>query len=478
VIKKRIANLVRQIWQRCRSSSNGIRLLKICQRVNWPLTAWWSVVGGAWLLRVFMALELPIWSDEMYSIWAARQPWLNIVIGRADLVHPPGYYVLLKLWMSVSDQLQWVRAFTLVSATLNFWLVWLVGQQESRLHPHAPRQLGWWWTLAYALSAYHILFDWQARMYSLVVSLILITWLVWRRSGTVWSSIWLGLIAFAGLWIDYAYVWFYLPLCVAASWQLLTQFKSKFRSIVTSQWLALLFAGIGFGSWLLALPRGATLIPVGIEGIRWMADYFKPMFFGPYFLGSFTVWPLTITMVITGGVLIWLDRHWVRQWPILKWVSFGVLGMVDVILLYSALEQPLFHIRSLQIIGLLVSFSWAILLSRQPRWRWWLLSLIASTIPILLQSIKSRPDALLINFYPWHEVRKALEERATPPIYLSTLPSSPSPLLQYGLEYVLQGKETLGKKPIEYIRVPAEKTVGETCTTYHNYITLIRACKK
>ena len=54
-----------------------------------------------------------LWFDEIFSVHAAEHPWNSILAFIAqDLIHPPLFYVLLKLWISIGgDGVLWLRLF-------------------------------------------------------------------------------------------------------------------------------------------------------------------------------------------------------------------------------------------------------------------------------------------------------------------------------------------------------------------------------
>lgn len=62
-------------------------------------------------LRLYHLGFLAMWHDEVFSAVTARMPWRGMfqaVI--ADVVHPPFFYILLKLWMAVGGQsVLWMR---------------------------------------------------------------------------------------------------------------------------------------------------------------------------------------------------------------------------------------------------------------------------------------------------------------------------------------------------------------------------------
>jgi uncharacterized membrane protein len=61
-----------------------------------------------------------LWFDEIYSVHAAEHSWNTIFSFVAlDLIHPPLFYALLKLWIAIGDEsLMWLRVFPVVFAIL------------------------------------------------------------------------------------------------------------------------------------------------------------------------------------------------------------------------------------------------------------------------------------------------------------------------------------------------------------------------
>ena len=63
--------------------------------------------------RFWRLTDSCLWFDEIFSIHAASLEWNSLFHFIAqDIIHPPLFYVLLKLWIAVGgDSLAWVRAF-------------------------------------------------------------------------------------------------------------------------------------------------------------------------------------------------------------------------------------------------------------------------------------------------------------------------------------------------------------------------------
>ena len=63
--------------------------------------------------RFWRLTDSCLWFDEIFSIHAASLEWNSLFQFIAqDIIHPPLFYVLLKLWIAIGgDGLAWVRAF-------------------------------------------------------------------------------------------------------------------------------------------------------------------------------------------------------------------------------------------------------------------------------------------------------------------------------------------------------------------------------
>lgn len=65
------------------------------------------------LLRFWHLTDSCLWFDEIFSIHAAEMDWRNLFWFVAqDLIHPPLFYVLLKIWIAAGgESLLWLRFF-------------------------------------------------------------------------------------------------------------------------------------------------------------------------------------------------------------------------------------------------------------------------------------------------------------------------------------------------------------------------------
>jgi uncharacterized membrane protein len=119
-----------------------------------------------------------LWFDEIFSVHAARHPWSQIFsFVAADIIHPPLFYVLLKVWIGIGgESLMWLRLFpalTSIAAIVPFILL----GRELRLKA-GERNLA---LALLAVNGFLIKYAQEVRMYSLLFFLSLCSlWLFVR----------------------------------------------------------------------------------------------------------------------------------------------------------------------------------------------------------------------------------------------------------------------------------------------------------
>ncbi|MFN2513858.1 MAG: hypothetical protein ABR568_20880 [Pyrinomonadaceae bacterium] len=122
---------------------------------------------------------LQLAGSEIFGVQVARHDWDDIIAyAIKDIVHPPLFYVLLKLWISIGgESLQWIRLFpvlTSIAALVPFLLLC----RELKLRA-AEINL----TLALmAVNAYLISNSQGLRMYSLLLFLRLMLFVAFRQT--------------------------------------------------------------------------------------------------------------------------------------------------------------------------------------------------------------------------------------------------------------------------------------------------------
>jgi len=119
-----------------------------------------------------------LWFDEIFSVHGAEHPWGSLFsFVSLDLIHPPLFYVLLKLWIGVGgESLFWLRLFPVffsVSAIFPFFALC----RELRL-PVWTRNLA---VFFFAVTGSLIKYAEEVRMYSLLMCLSLFSMWLFAR---------------------------------------------------------------------------------------------------------------------------------------------------------------------------------------------------------------------------------------------------------------------------------------------------------
>lgn len=119
------------------------------------------MMGG--VLRAYHIGSQGLWLDEAFSVWLGQRPVGEMIdwVVRIDQ-HPPLYYLLLHLWMSLGQDEVTVRALSALCGTLTIPVMYLLGR---RLMDNGVGLLG---ALILAVSPFHVRFAQEARMYTLL----------------------------------------------------------------------------------------------------------------------------------------------------------------------------------------------------------------------------------------------------------------------------------------------------------------------
>jgi uncharacterized membrane protein len=138
--------------------------------------------------RVWRLSASCLWFDEIFSVHAARHSWAGVLqFVAADIIHPPLFYLLLKIWIAVGgESLLWLRLFpALVSIAVLVPFFLLCRELHLRRN---ERNLA---LLLLAVNGYLIKYAQEVRMYSLLMFLSLCSlWLFVKclRSEQAWRK--------------------------------------------------------------------------------------------------------------------------------------------------------------------------------------------------------------------------------------------------------------------------------------------------
>ncbi|MDQ3750375.1 MAG: hypothetical protein M3367_15380 [Acidobacteriota bacterium] len=233
------------------------------------------------LLRLWNLSDSCLWFDEIFSVHVAELDWQNLVrlVGQ-DLIHPPLFYFLLKIWIYIGgENLFWLRFFPVFFSVLAV-VPFLLLCRELKLN---------FLIVALALTFFAangslIKYAQEVRMYSLVLFFGLFSMWFFARLFNRGKNLWfLTLINILLVYTHY-FGWFVVASEVAA---ILILQRIKARQIL----LMLAVTALSFAPWIFALWQASKINSNVAQNIGWMTkpnfaivlqfvfDLFEPIYF-------------------------------------------------------------------------------------------------------------------------------------------------------------------------------------------------------
>jgi len=274
------------------------------------------VIGGIMLLYIVLRLwgltDACFWFDEIFSIHAAEHSWSGLVPFVAkDLIHPPLFYFLLKLWITLGGEGQfWLRLFPVVFAVLALVPFWLLCRELKLRLVTVAVAFG-----LFAVNGALIKYAQEVRMYSLLLFLSLTSIWLFSRFFFRGKSFWVLVIANVLLVYSHYFGWFVVAAEVTA---ILIAQRIKLLQI-------LLMAGAvaaSFAPWLFALFHFAEPGSSVRQNIGWMprpgiGSLFELVFdlVDPFYSQQSTIDPtanfiiaVPMIIIIAGALAVYLLR--------------------------------------------------------------------------------------------------------------------------------------------------------------------------
>ena len=177
------------------------------------------------LLALSLALRLiglthrSLWLDEITSLSVAQHSLFDIALGRAFNNHtPPLYYLILHCWFGVfSPDAFSLRLLSLVFDIANIALMFVIFRRQFGTN------IGSFAAFLYCISPYAIYFAQEGRMYSMLVTLTLLTYLIAQRAleKQAKTLVALFITATLGMYTHYYYAFFLFAvfLWLAIAWR-------------------------------------------------------------------------------------------------------------------------------------------------------------------------------------------------------------------------------------------------------------------
>jgi len=283
-------------------------------------------------LRLYGIQTQSLWFDEGWSAYAGTQPNL-IAAFNADLTNPPLYYVLINLHTTLlGDSVFSLRLFSLFMGLITIPLSYQLGKRL------AGESAGWY---AAVLVAFSPLMWWasqEARMYTLLAVLILITALAWQQLITRTSrNAWIALCV-AELLLLYSHntgvvVALWLNIVTVILWLVRRKFDRPHwfdwmisQVIVSVIWLPY------FVTRFLSLSDANSAVTSAPQiSLELIGDVWQSFMIAPYAMVNH-VPSLTLLAAITGVIALVLIRRRARWlWMHMILLSAGLVAALVVL---------------------------------------------------------------------------------------------------------------------------------------------------
>lgn len=341
----------------------------------------------SWLVPIVVALgarlygitHSSIWHDEGYTMWLVNYDWGEIITRTARDVHPPGYYLLTKIWVSVfSSSVFSVRLFSVI---FSIGIVYFLYRIIERLF---NREAAFFSALFLALSPFMIRFAQEARMYGVVAffttlaSYYLVLFLKERQGR--------HLIVYCVAMIIAVYTQYYAFFVIIAHWLIVAictpgffslkwakSLKQKVGFFNPSWWISTIILILAYLPWFPIAYRQVTrvsgsywILPEWITARTIPNSILQFTVFGHLDSLSSDVWGrgvywLAAAVLIGSGFSLLLFKG-IRK-KVLGLLLYGYLPMVLVFTL-SKLRTPIYQDRYFPFSAVAIFALWGILVSK------------------------------------------------------------------------------------------------------------------
>jgi hypothetical protein len=226
-------------------------------RSGWILLAVAGVLAAGVVLRFFTRSDL--WADEVLSVNIAGLPLGDLPDALRQDGAPPLYYALLHFWMEVfGTGNEAVRSLSGVIGVAALVPAWFVGRRlderriRAGLATAGSRVVAWTLTLLLAASPFAIRYATEARMYALVILLVLLGYLALARAldRPSWGR--LACLALITALLLATHYWAFPLLLVVAAWLVLLAWRGAAERRRAAVWSlgAIAVGALTFVPWL------------------------------------------------------------------------------------------------------------------------------------------------------------------------------------------------------------------------------------
>lgn len=324
---------------------------KLPSRVLMALMAW---VSFMWILLGRQSLRL----DESQSLWTVHYSWEGMLNTIARDVHVPLYFILLKLWLELTEwSVVSARSFSLLWTLLSLPLAYALGRATG------SKKLAVLATVLYAISPFVHWYSSEVRMYSFVLFLATahvyaFYSLIRGRKKYVWPLSIITLLL--GIYAHY-FFWFLL----IADGVAYIFYRKQRAGLDIRFWIMTGLAFASFVPWLVFVERQPVrLLSEPLLGVPSAVDVFITVFqFVIGFLDPdlnsalMSLWPALIL-----ALFFTLSRRELAPRALLYPALVFVLPIVGTVLV-SYLYRPVYAARYLVVVlpGFVLLLGWLII---------------------------------------------------------------------------------------------------------------------
>jgi uncharacterized membrane protein len=265
------------------------------------------------LLRFWHLTDSCLWFDEVFSVHAAEHDWENIFSFVAqDLIHPPLFYILLKLWISVGgESLFWLRFFPALFAAVAVVPFYLLCRALKLNYPTIA--------LAFAFFAANgalIKYAQEVRMYSLLLCLSLFSLWLFVRFLNLGKNFWILTVINVLLVYTHYFGWLVILSEVAA---ILILQRIKIRQILFMFGINL----VAFVPWIFAILEASRTNSDLSQNIGWIKkpnlfavidfifDSIEPLYFQQSSIDATSHFYITLPFLL---VLVFAAIFYIFDW--------------------------------------------------------------------------------------------------------------------------------------------------------------------
>lgn len=273
-----------------------------------------EIIAMACLIALYVAVRIwhltdsCLWFDEIFSVHAAEHSWEGLLQFVAlDLIHPPLFYVFLKLWIGIGgESLLWLRAFPVFFSVLSiFPLISLL--RELKLNTRV--QLICLFLLTF--NGILLKYSQEVRMYNLLMCFALFSmWLFARYFFKGKSFIPLVIVNILLVYTHY-YGWLVVGSEIAAIliFQRIKWRQALAMAVVTfvscTPWIYAVWRAARTGTGL-AQNIGRTPRPGSVDLMRLALNLVEPFYSPPTTTDHMSIYSIAVPLVMMSAAVVGL----------------------------------------------------------------------------------------------------------------------------------------------------------------------------